>query len=252
MILVCRRYDRAEEDAESEEEEDDDADEIEFSDDESEAAWRRQQRAAEPSKRKMPQPGPAYVLPNGVHLLPFASPAVWSVHVCCFELYATMAGRYINVMMHPPWTGWQLVPSPRMPAHLSADVADLTIPRSLRWHAWRCGWVYLVPRQRVEGCINRLVRRLLDANAGSERGRGRSQRGRFDGPARGPGRGRMQSRHSAERGRARGHPSSGRGRGESQGGRAGRSAPFQNGQGQHSQIQNGAAFPLTKQWDRQS
>ena len=45
--------------------EDEDADEVEFSDDESEAAWRRQQRAAEPPKRRMPQSGPAYVLPTG-------------------------------------------------------------------------------------------------------------------------------------------------------------------------------------------
>ena len=43
--------------------EDDDADEIEFSDDESEAAWRRQQR--EPPKRRMHQSGPSYVIPNG-------------------------------------------------------------------------------------------------------------------------------------------------------------------------------------------
>ena len=45
--------------------EDEDADEVEFSDDESEAVWRRQQRAAEPPKRRMPQSGPAYVLPTG-------------------------------------------------------------------------------------------------------------------------------------------------------------------------------------------
>ncbi len=45
--------------------EDEDADGVEFSDDESEAAWRRQQRAAEPPKRRMPQSGPAYVLPTG-------------------------------------------------------------------------------------------------------------------------------------------------------------------------------------------
>ena len=51
---MCHRYDKAEEDAESEVEEDE-VDEFEFSDDESEAAWRRKQRAAEPSKRKMPQ-----------------------------------------------------------------------------------------------------------------------------------------------------------------------------------------------------
>ncbi len=45
--------------------EDEDAEEVEFSDDESEAAWRRQQRAADPPKRRMPQSGPAYVLPTG-------------------------------------------------------------------------------------------------------------------------------------------------------------------------------------------
>ena len=45
--------------------EDNDVDEVEFSDDELETAWRRQQRAAEPSKRKMPQSGPASAMHNG-------------------------------------------------------------------------------------------------------------------------------------------------------------------------------------------
>lgn len=52
--LVLCRYDRGEAAAESEA----DAEEFEFSDDEAEAEWRREQRAAQPTKRKAPQEAP--------------------------------------------------------------------------------------------------------------------------------------------------------------------------------------------------
>ena len=42
-------------------------DEFEFSDDESEATWRRKQLAAEPGKRKLPQASPAHAMHHGAH-----------------------------------------------------------------------------------------------------------------------------------------------------------------------------------------
>ena len=53
----------------------------------------------------------------------------------------------------------------------------------------------------------------------------------------------MQSRDGGDGGRGRGHSSSSRGRGNPLNGRGGRSAPFQNGQGRHTQSHNGMAFP---------
>lgn len=78
---MCR-YDKAEEDAESDVDDAEEVDEFEFSDDESEATWRREQRAAEPAKRKMAQPGSAPAMRSGAyaafpnHLVQSSSPLV--------------------------------------------------------------------------------------------------------------------------------------------------------------------------------
>ena len=93
---MCHRYDKAEEDAESEVEEDE-VDEFEFSDDETETAWRRKQRAAEPSKRKMPQ-APAAMPHNGAprHL----RCTLFILLNCALQ---GLSGEMASLAAWPPW-----------------------------------------------------------------------------------------------------------------------------------------------------
>jgi len=94
-LKSLRRYDKADDDAESDADEDEEVEEFEFSDDDSEAVWHRKRRAAEPPKRKMPPSGPSSAMHTGA----LAAHSVvslqlkWSPVNCVAALVMLVLGR---------------------------------------------------------------------------------------------------------------------------------------------------------------
>ena len=82
----------------------------------------------------MPQPGPAYVLPNGVHLLLMSF-----LQSCQFTCAASPVGKngrevHNTIVQYLFQGGWLVVPSRLQAHHLSAGSFDSTIPKCALAH----------------------------------------------------------------------------------------------------------------------